>query len=141
VQIILDTNVISAVMRGKENDDAHKWYSAQIFANLYLTSITLAELAQGIWRLGETHMRRSQYMNELERLENEFAGQILDFDRHAARLWGKLRGSQLRRGRVLPDLDVQIAAIALHHDMAVATGNVKHFRGLGIEVIEPFVQT
>jgi toxin FitB len=135
--IILDTNVISVVAHEKENNPAREWYFAQNENDLYLTSVTLAEITQGIWRLEKSHSRRAYYMSQLDRIETQFGDRILPFDRPAARLWGQLRGEHMRRGRILPELDTQIAAIALRHGMSVATGNTKHFAGLGLDLIDP----
>ena len=136
--IILDTNVISEVMREKPNAQALRWFSEREINALHLTSITLSELWHGVERLDPSHPKRSGLVAKLELLEQQFDNQILNLDAAAARLWGQLRGRHSRKGRVFPDIDLQIAAIALCHHMSLATANTKDFDGLGIQLIDPF---
>ncbi len=129
--IILDTNVIGEVMRETPKVRVLNWFSRQEVDTLYLTSITLSELWHGVESLEPSYPKRQGLLAKLEILEQQFDGRVLSFDAAAARLWGQLKGRHGRRGRVLPDIDLQIAAIALRDGMSVATGNTKDFSGLG----------
>ncbi|SRR5713101_9901189 len=135
--IILDTNVISEVMREIPKVLVLSWFSEQEVDTLYLTSITLSELWHGIESLESSHPKRRGLLSKLELLEQQFEHRILSFDAAAGRLWGRLKGRHGREGRVFPDIDLQIAAIALRDDMSIATANTKDFSGLGIHLINP----
>ncbi len=136
--IILDTNVISEIMRETPRPHVLAWFSRQQVAALYLTSITLSELWHGVESLKTSHPKRRGLLAKLEIVENQFEQRILSFDAGAARLWGKLKGRYGREGRVFPDIDLQIAAIALRDRMSIATANTKDFSGLGIDLINLF---
>lgn len=136
--IVLDTNVISEVMREQPNALALRWFSEQEVDALHLTSVTLSELWHGVERLEPSHPKRRGLAAKLEILELQFDDRILSFDAVAARLWGQLKGQHSRKGRVFPDIDLQIAAIALCHDLSLATANTKDFDGLGMTLINPF---
>jgi predicted nucleic acid-binding protein len=136
--IILDTNVISEIMRETPQPQVLAWFSRQEIAALYLTSITDSELWHGVERLKPSHPKRRGLLTKLEIVENQFKQRILSFDAAAARLWGSLKGRYGRERRVFPDIDLQIAAIALRDGMSIATANAKDFSGLGIELINPF---
>jgi predicted nucleic acid-binding protein len=135
--IILDTNVIGEVMRETPKVRVLNWFSRQDVDALYLTSITLSELWHGVESLEPSHSKRQGLLAKLEILEQQFEGRILSFDAAAARIWGRLKGWHRRQGRVLPDIDLQIAAIALRDSISIATINTKDFSGLGIELINP----
>ena len=137
-RIVLDTNVISETMRERPDAVALRWFAAQAVENLYLTSITLAELWYGVERLGELHPKHRGLTAKLEVLEQQFENRVLDFDAAAARRWGQMKGSHGRTGRVYPDIDLQIAAIVGCHDASLATNNVRDFDGLGLRLINPF---
>ena len=135
--IILDTNVISEVMRERPRIEVLNWFSQQEIDSLYLTSITLSELWYGVENLEPSHPKRPGLQAKLEILEQQFEQRILSFDAAAARLWGRLKGQGRRAGRAVPDIDLQIAAIALRDDMTVATANAKDFASLGIPLVDP----
>jgi predicted nucleic acid-binding protein len=135
---VLDTNVISEAMREKPNAKALHWFSQQEADALFLTSITLAELWHGVERLASSHVKRDGLVTKLEILEQQFAERILSFDLAAARMWGRLKARHGSKGRVFPDIDLQIAAIVLEHEMSLATANTKDFDGLDMNLINPF---
>jgi len=107
--IILDTDIISGVMREGPDDPITIWMSRHLPALFYLTSITIAELWQGVGKLDSHHSKRAYYIAEIETIDKRFENRILDFDKKAARLWGEMRGEALRKGRIIPELDLQIA--------------------------------
>jgi hypothetical protein len=136
-RVILDTNVAGEMIRRSANVRTLSWVSAQEFDSLYLTSITLSELWYGVEALEPSDARRGGFTAKLDIIEQQFAERILSFDVGAARIWGQLKGRHGRQGRTYPDIDLQIAAIALCHRMSLATVNTKDFDGLGIDLIDP----
>ena len=136
--ILLDTNVISAIMRLDQEPAVQAWLDRQEAALLYTTSPTVFEIHFGAKSLPNGRRRR-----ELEAMikvvfSATFEGRIMDFDAGAAEAAASIRASQRKRG-LNPDIpDSQIAGIALHHGAPLVTRNVRDFAGLGISLINPW---
>jgi predicted nucleic acid-binding protein len=136
--ILLDTNIVSAVMAPVPPKDIIDWLNRQESVSLYLSTITIAEIGYGLRVLPDGKRRRS-LEDRFERFVAEaFEQRILDFDIRAARLYGEVMGHRKAMGRPLSILDGQIASIARAHRLAVATRNVRDFEDCGIELINPF---
>jgi hypothetical protein len=134
--IVLDTNVVSAMMTGLE-DPARRWLSEQERAVLRTTSITVAEVEFGIARLPEGRRRRD-LAEQAGRVWETFPDFALPFDTRAAYAFGELRALRERAGRPIQRFDAQIAAICLVRGATLATRNVKDFEGTGVEVVDPW---
>lgn len=136
--IILDTNVISEVISSEPDLAVDAWFSEQDEADIYLTTITEAELLFGP-ELMAIGLERDAYIAAMERiLSIHFADRILPFDRAAARAYPQVRAAREATRRGIDDADCFIAAIAHSFNAAVATRNVRDFRGYPIEVINPW---
>jgi predicted nucleic acid-binding protein len=136
--IILDTCVISEPKRPKPNALVRAWFVQQNPYDLYLSSTTIGELADGIARM-PAGKRRSDHRAWLDSLiDAEFAGRIYAFDTDAALLYGELVAGAYAQGRPPQVADAQIAAIARQHGMAVATRNVGDFAAFGIPILNPW---
>ncbi len=136
--ILLDTNVVSAVMKPEPVQPVLKWLDGQDTVSLYLSTITIAEIVYGLRVLPAGKRRRA-----LEDLFEQFVARgfehrILPFDEAAARLYGELMGRRKEIGRPMSILDGQIAAIARANGFAVATGNVRDFEECGLQILNPF---
>jgi predicted nucleic acid-binding protein len=136
--IVLDTNILSELMRLKPEPVVFDWVARQPPASLYTTTITQAEILCGLEKLPGGKRR-----NELEKqyramLAEEFAERVLAFDQAAAEAYGPLMARVQRQGRRVGSHDVQIAAIALSRGASVATRNVSDFENFGIEFIDPW---
>ena len=131
---ILDTNVISAARRPDRNAKLAAWLHAQNEADLYLSVITLGEIARGV-RLQEK--RNPAFAQDLtawlSRTETVFQDRILPFTPQDARIWGELSADIGH-----PGADLMIAASALARRATVVTGNVADFTPTGVTVIDPF---
>lgn len=135
---LLDTNVVSEPMRPRPETAVVRWLAAHSPAELFLASITVGELVQGVHRLSRADAReRYDHWIHAE-LIRQFEGHVLPFDQHAAVIWGEIMGSGLRSGRPLPALDAQLAAIARQHGLKVATRNLRHFRGMRVALFDPW---
>lgn len=135
---LLDTNVVSELVRPKPAQPVLDWVAAQAPDQLMLSAITIGELTRGIAKLAPGRRRRTlQRWIDVD-LEKEFAGRILPFDHGTATVWGHLMGDGDRAGRPRPAIDAQIAATALRHRLAVVTRNSADFAGMGIRSIDPW---
>lgn len=133
--ILLDTNVISALMRRDPDPAVIAWLDNQPAESIWTTSITVFEIRTGLELL--TPSRRRQ---ELERafddlLTEEFEGRVQPFDKPAAIAAGTIAAARQSAGRTLEIRDVQIAGIATVRKATLATRNLRHFEGLGIDLV------
>lgn len=136
--ILLDTNVISAVMKPTPPEAVVSWLDRQQSTDLYLSTITIAEIGFGLQALPPGKRRRALENRFDLFLRRGFEQRILAFDLPAALLYAKLMSRRRQLGRLLSALDGQIAAIARAHELTVATGNVRDFEECGLEILNPF---
>ena len=138
---ILDTNVVSELMRPAPDPAIASWVAERATSSLFLTAVTEAELRFGL-AVMPPGKRRDGLAAGLERmLETGFANRILPFDSAAARAYAGIAAARCRRGRLgrpAAQADCQIAAIARSRGMAVATRNVRDFEEMGIDVFNPW---
>jgi predicted nucleic acid-binding protein len=137
--IILDTNILSELLRPAPATQVETWLSAQDSASTYFTTIGEAELRYGVAIL-LTGKRRTALARAIEGiLEEDFRGRILPFDRPAASAFAVIAAERRAAGRPISQFDCQIAAIARTHGACVATRNTSDFEGCGIEVVNPWL--
>lgn len=136
--IILDTNVLSALMRTTPDEAVVRWLDRQPAESIWITSITLFETRLGLALLPRGRRRQSLEAAFDRLLEEDLENRVLDFDRAAATASAALAALRQRAGRPLDIRDTQIAGIALARRAALATRNVRHFQDLDIEVIDPW---
>ena len=136
--ILLDTNVVSAVMRPLPPRPVLNWLNDHETSSLFLSTITIAEIGYGLRILPDGKRRRSLESRFEEFISRGFDQRILSFDQPAARFYPEIMGHRRELGRPISALDGQIAAIALAHRFAVSTGNVRDFEACGLKVVNPF---
>jgi tRNA(fMet)-specific endonuclease VapC len=127
--IVLDTDVVSDLMRPRPSAQLVERLAAIDAAEQATTAITIGELAYGA-----QHADRPELYERAVRLLS--GARVLPFDRDAAERYGSIRDELEREGRRLPDPDLRIAATALAHGAVLITGNIRHFErvpGLGCE--------
>lgn len=135
---LLDTNVVSELVRPKPNAGVVAWMAARAGdeARLYLSALTLAEIYRGMLRLDRGSRLRARLQAWLRSdLSVRFAGRVLPFDEPVARTWGEMTAA-LPKGVVASTMDSLIAATAQHHGLALVTrnvGDVRHFTDLPVE--------
>ena len=139
--VVLDTNVVSELMRGSPRPDVVEWLDAQRTRELFVTSVTEAEIRAGVAILPEGARRRGLADAAERMFANLFAGRILPFDSSAARAYAEIVAVRRASGRPLSLADGQIAAIARSRGMAVATRNVADFEDTGTELLDPWSST
>lgn len=136
--VIIDTNVVAEMMKVSPAPAVVSWLNGQESSALFLTTITIGEIAYGL-RARPQGRRRLQLEQGFERvLAEAFTGRILSFDEEAARQYGEVMGRRKEIGRPLSVPDGQIVSIARARGCAVATRNVRDFVDCGVEVLNPF---
>lgn len=138
--ILLDTNVISEAMKPEPADAVRDWLDAQAAETLFLSSITIAELAFGIGSL-PTGRRREALSAALDGVIELFEGRILAFGAEEAVRYGEIAVRARGAGRGLPTPDGYIAAIAAAKGFAVASRDTAPFAAAQLRVINPWTVT
>jgi hypothetical protein len=136
--IVLDTDVLSELMRPEPDPRVLHWLGEQPAARVFTTSITQAEILHGILLLPSGRRRNALEAAARAMFDEDFAGRVLAFDRDAAPPYAAIARDRRRAGRPISHFDAQIAAIATAHRAPVATRNVPDFEGCGLEVIDPW---
>jgi len=136
--IILDTNVLSALMRTAPEATVVRWLDDQPAESIWITSITLFETRLGLALLPKGRRRQSLELAFDRLLGEDLENRVLDFDSAAATEAAALAASRQRAGRSVDMRDTQIAGIALARRATLATRNVRHFQDLSVTVIDPW---
>ena len=138
--IVLDTNVVSELLRPAPAQLVEAWLAAQDGASVYFTTVGEAELRHGVAILPGGR-RRTALAEAIEAmLEEDFRDRILPFDRAAASAYAAIAAERRAAGRPISQFDCQIAAIARANEAAVATRNTSDYQGCGINVIDPWAK-
>ena len=137
--ILLDTNVVSELMRLPTDSSVEAWVAGHPAEELFFSAVGEAELRYGV-AVMPMGRRRDRLASEIEdMLREDFEGRVLPFDSAAALAYAEVASARRAAGRPAPMADSQIAAIARSRGMAVATRNVRDFAEMGIDVIDPWV--
>ena len=135
---LIDTNVISELMRATPAPSVLNWFSTQDPSTLYLSAVTEAELRTGIAIL-PAGQRRDGLKAALDAtIAEDFEGRILPFDTDAAKTYAEIASMRRAAGRPIADADCQIAAIARASGAVVATRNLRDFEGCGVDLVNPW---
>ena len=136
--IILDTNVISELIRPDPNPQVIDWVKNRPGTEMFLSVVSEAELLYGVEML-PAGRRRDRLALEIENmLRDDLGGRVLPFDRAAAREYGLIAAGRRSMGRPIGMADCQIAATARCRNFELATGNVNDFQECGVRVINPW---
>lgn len=136
--IVLDTNVISALMRPEPPSAVVEWLDGLPPESIWTTSVTVFEVRLGLEVLA-VGRRRRQLEEAFEiALEEDFEGRVLPFDKAAAQAAGRIGAERRRAGRPIEIRDVQIAGIVSARKATLATRNTRHFEGAGLTLIDPW---
>jgi toxin FitB len=137
--IILDTNVVSELMRPEPAPQVANWVRDRDRRELRTTAVTLAEIRYGIARLPDGR-RKQVLLAAADEIFSAFADQVVPVDIAAAEHYAVIASSRERAGKPIAGFDALIAAICRSRGAALATRNVSDFGGTGIEVIDPWLQ-
>jgi hypothetical protein len=139
--IILDTNVLSELMRSHPAPQVLDWFARQAVATFYATAITQSEILLGIALL-PAGKRRDALADAAERMfQEDFSGRCLPFDESCTGLYASIVANRRRSGFSITTEDAQIAAIALNHKLPLATRNTRDFLHIaGLTLYNPWVE-
>lgn len=136
--ILLDTNVLSELMKPAPAERVIRWMADQPATSLYTTSITQAEILHGVMLLPAGRRRTAIEAAADAMFREDFGGRILPFGSDAAPLYARIATERRRAGRPISHFDAQIAAITRSAGAAIATRNATDYDGCGINVINPW---
>ena len=136
--IVLDTNVVSEIMKTAPEESVTGWIVEQAEASLYITSITQAEILHGIQRLGAGKRRSALEAAAEAMFSEDFAGRILSFGTDAARAYARIAFQRQRAGKPISQFDAQIAAITFVARATLATRDLAGYEGCGVKLINPW---
>lgn len=136
--IVLDTNVLSELMRPAPEPAVLDWFAAQSTPALFVTAMTQAEILFGLELLPKGRRRTTLVAAANEMFEHDFAGRVLAFDSMAAVVYARIAATRGAAGRTIGQMDAQIASIALSHGATLATRNLPDFGDCDLELIDPW---
>jgi predicted nucleic acid-binding protein len=137
VKALLDTCVLTELGKDDGNPAVKAAVADIAVANLYLSVLTVGEIAKGVARLAAGR-KKTLLGTWLARVENQYADRILGIDVETARLWGEITARAQKSGIIIPSVDGLLAATALRHGLHVMTRNTRHFEASGALVIDPW---
>lgn len=136
--IVLDTNVLSALMQQVPDGAVVGWLDGQPADSIWITSITLFEVRLGLALLPEGRRRRAVASAFARLVQEDMEDRVLDFDSAAANEAAELAAQRQRTGRPVDMRDTQIAGIVLARRASLATRNTRHFADVKVKVIDPW---
>jgi len=136
--IVLDTNVVSELMRPSPSTRVSAWVASQAPRSLYVTSITQTEILLGVLLLPAGRRRDAIEAAAVAMFEVEFAGRVLPFGGDASLAYARIAVARRRAGHPIAHFDAQIAAIARATGASVATRNIADFGGCGVTLVNPW---
>jgi len=138
--IILDTNVLSALMQQQPDPQVVAWLDDQPAESIWLSSITLFEARYGLALLASGQRKKMLQDRFEELLQQDLQNRVLLFDINAANHAAQLAAERKTRGRPVDMRDTFIAGIALARRATLATRNLRHFDDLSVPVVNPWAE-
>jgi predicted nucleic acid-binding protein len=139
--IVLDTNVLSELMRSQPAAAVFAWVAAQPRAELHTTSVNKAEILYGIAALPDGRRRAALAVAAEAMFTDDFAGRLLPFEEEAAVHYAEIVAARRREGRPIEAFDAQIGATARVAGAKLATRDVGDFGGCGLTLVNPWEAT
>lgn len=138
MKFLLDTCVISEIIRPKPSSKVIKWIKKEEESNFFISVLTVGELHKGIEKLSESK-RKEELHNWVENdLKDRFWNRVIDIDLHVAMQWGKIQGIAEKAGRPMPAIDSLIAATGIVHHLTVVTRNTVDMKESGVALFNPW---
>lgn len=138
MKYLLDTCLISELVKKSPNAGVLGWLDKQDEDQLYLSALTIGELQKGISRLADARKKEELQIWLSSDLVSRFERRILNIDPEVAVRWGELIGEAERRGKRLPVIDSLIAATAAVHNLTVVTRNTEDLEKCAVRVLNPW---
>jgi predicted nucleic acid-binding protein len=136
--IILDTNVVSALMLSTPDPAAIAWLDDQAADTVWTTTVTVFEVRYGLDRLPAGRRKRDLQAAFEQVLTEDLERRVFDFDESAASEAARLAAARERAGRTVDLRDTMIAGIAIARRAVIATRNTRHFEDLSVKVFDPW---
>jgi predicted nucleic acid-binding protein len=137
--IILDTNVVAALMRQNPEAAVIRWLDQQPPESIWITAVTVFEMHFGLELLTRGRRRRQLEEAFARALDEDFEGRILPFEQSAAHAAALIAARRRQQGRQIESRDAQIAGIAVARRATLATRNIRHFTDLGITLVDTWM--
>ena len=138
MKYLLDTCVISEVIKRKPSSNVIKWIKQEEESNFFISVLTIGELHKGIEKLDESK-RKEELHNWVENdLTERFYNRIINIDMQVAMMWGKIQGMTERVGKPIPAIDSLIAATGITHHLTVVTRNTSDMKESGAVLLNPW---
>ena len=136
---ILDTCVISELVKTKPDLRVSEWIRSKDEENLFLSVITIGEIQKGISKLPGGRKKKQQLQNWLSKeLRGRFKDRILEITLEIALIWGQVLGACEKRGLTLPAIDSLIASQGIFHKMTIVTRNISDMEPSGVKLFNPW---
>jgi predicted nucleic acid-binding protein len=139
--IILDTNVLSELMRERPSPNVTAWFHKHPLIDLYTTAITEAEIFYGIELLEDGTRRQKLLMAAESLFDIDLKDRVIGFESDAARIFSQIAAHRRLQGKPISNPDAQIAAIVQLHRATLATRDVADFRDCGVDLVDPWIAT
>lgn len=136
--IVLDTNVLSELLRAEPDPAVIDWAASQPLETLFTTTVTQAEMLYGVGLLPNGQRRRRLETAVAALFTEDFNGRVLPFDGVAATAYAVIAAERQRMGRPISQFDAQIAAITQSRGGRLATRNVVDFENCGLDTLNPW---
>ncbi len=138
MRYLLDTNVVSELISRRPDERVVRWIDDLDPNSVYLGAITIGEIRKGIEKLPDSGRRDNIHRWLSEDLLLRFGGRILNLDVDVALTWGELTGRLEKQGKTMPAIDSLIAALALNHQLTLATHNEDDFQNARVQIFNPW---
>jgi toxin FitB len=139
---LLDTNVVSELMKPRPNAGVVAWVDGTAEDMLHLSVLTIGEVRKGVDLLEDDDPKRAALQSWLSRdVRIRFAERLLVFDAGVAERWGQIEALARKRRVTLPTIDAQLAATALHHNLTFVTRNTGDVASTGVAVFNPWTRS
>lgn len=138
MKYLLDTCVISEVIKKKPNENVLAWLQAQDEASLYLSILTFGEIEKGIEKSADQNRKAKLKLWVEDDLKQRFAGRIIPIDMNVVTQWGSIQGLAELAGRVMPTMDGLIAVSGVANNCIVVTRNLSDMEQSMAELFNPW---
>lgn len=138
MKYLLDTCVISELIKQKPNQKVVQWISNIEEARLFISVLTIGELHKGIEKLPESRKKSTLHKWLTYDLKKRFKNKIINFDIQTATTWGKIQAKSELLGKTLPAIDGLIVATGLFHDLVIVTRDIKDMKVSGVDLLNPW---
>lgn len=138
MKYLIDTCVISELIKPNKNQNVLNWIQSTYEEQLFLSVLSIGEINKGISKLPVSKKKELLGLWVEKDLKKRFIGRILGINEVIASLWGNIQGEAERKGKKMPVVDSLIAATAIVYDMVVVTRNIKDLEISGCKILNPW---